>query len=86
MKYTTGFIADMHSMMIIRILACSITIASFFAVKSQASSSWDCSQSGCVRSWVPVSEDQSQGVYVSGFFDYTKICRNRKTLIISVEP
>ena len=65
MKYTTGFIAGMHSMMTIRILACLITIASVLAVKFQA--------------------DQSLGVYVSGFFDYNKICRNRKTLILSVE-
>ena len=85
MKYTTGFIVGMQSMMTIRILACLITIASFLLVKFQASSSWDSSQSVYVRSWVPVLEDQSLGVYVSGFFDYKKICRNRKTLIISVE-
>ena len=60
-------------------------IASFLLVKFQASSSWDSSQSVYVRSWVPVLEDQSLGVYVRGFCDYKKICRNRKTLIISVE-
>ena len=85
MKYTTGFIVGMPSMMTIRILACWITIASFLAVKFQTSLSWDSSQCVYVRSWVPVSPDHSAGVYVSGFFDYEKICRNRKTLIISVE-